>query len=114
MACNEYGIAVEYRLLTLIESPLFSRLVYDYLDDDEYAELQAFLAVCPEAGRLVRGSGGVRKVRWSRAGTGKSGGVRVIYFARTHRDLAADALFKGRGGQYPGARAQGAERGSGR
>jgi hypothetical protein len=71
-------------LLTFIESPLFSRLVYDYLDDDEYAELQTFLAVNPEAGRLVRGSGGVRKVRWSRAGTGKSGGLRVIYFARTH------------------------------
>jgi hypothetical protein len=67
-------------VLTFIESPLFSRLV-----DDEYAELQTFLAMNPEAGRLVRGSGGVRKVRWSRAGTGKSGGLRVIYFARTHK-----------------------------
>jgi hypothetical protein len=38
-----------------------------------------------EAGRVVRGSGGVRKVRWSRAGSGKSGGLRVIYFARTHK-----------------------------
>jgi len=67
-------------VLTLVESPLFSKLVYDYLDDDEYAELQTFLA-----GRVVRGSGGVRKVRWSRAGSGKSGGLRVIYFARTHK-----------------------------
>jgi len=75
--CSDYGIAVEYDVLMFIESPLFSRLVYDYLDDDAYAELQTFLAVNPEAGRLVRGSGGVRKARWSRAGAGKSGGLRV-------------------------------------
>jgi len=55
-ACARYGIAVAYSVLTFIESPQFSRLVYDYLDDDEYAELQTFLAVNPEAGRLVRGS----------------------------------------------------------
>ena len=72
-------------MLTFIESPLFSKLVHDYLDDNEYAELQTFLAINPDAGKVVRGSGGVRKVRWSRAGSGKSGGLRVIYFARTHK-----------------------------
>jgi len=72
-------------VLTFIESPLFSDHVHDYLDDDEYAEFQFHVAANPEAGKLVRGSGGVRKIRWSRRGSGKSGGVRVIYFARTHR-----------------------------
>jgi hypothetical protein len=72
-------------MLTFIESPIFSRLVYDYLGDDEYGEFQLHLAANPAAGRLVQASGGVRKVRWSRRGGGKSGGVRVIYFARTNR-----------------------------
>lgn len=70
-------------MFTFIESPLFSRLIYDYLVDDEYAALQRYLAGDPEAGAIVKGSGGVRKLRWARAGGGKSGGVRVIYFART-------------------------------
>ena len=66
-----------------IESPIFSSYLPDYLTDDEYAELQEYLCDDPEAGEVVRGSGGVRKVRWRRAGTGKSGGVRVCYYART-------------------------------
>lgn len=71
-------------MLTFVETPLFSRLVYDYLSDDEYAALQAQLAEHPEAGAVVPKSGGVRKIRWATAGRGKRGGVRVIYFARTH------------------------------
>lgn len=70
-------------MFTFIESPLFAKQVYDYLVDDEYAALQRYLASDPEAGAIVKGSGGVRKLRWARAGSGKSGGVRVIYFART-------------------------------
>lgn len=50
-------------MLTLIESPTFSRLVYDYLDEDEYAGFQLHLAANLEAGQLVKASGGVRKVR---------------------------------------------------
>ena len=53
-----------------------------YLDDDEYAELQQFLMQNPEAGKMVRGTGGVRKLRWRREGSGKRGGLRVIYFVR--------------------------------
>ena len=70
-------------MVTFVESPLFTRQVSDYLTDDEYGAFQAFLAASPDAGDVVRGSGGVRKVRWSRRGSGKSGGVRVLYFART-------------------------------
>lgn len=66
-----------------IESPLFSAYVGDYLGDDDYAALQEYLCEHPEAGDLVRGSGGVRKVRWARPGSGKSGGVRVCYYVRT-------------------------------
>lgn len=67
-----------------IESPLFSQYRPDYLTEDEYAAFQEYLCEHPEAGDLVRGSGGVRKVCWRRSGTGKSGGVRVCYFTRTH------------------------------
>ena len=67
-----------------IESPIFTALLSDYLTDEDYAALQNYLCEHPEAGDVVRGSGGVRKVRWRRAGSGKSGGVRVCYYARTH------------------------------
>lgn len=70
-------------MVTFIESPLFTKQVHDYLTDEEYSGFQAALASNPHSGVVVRGSGGVRKVRWSRKGTGKSGGVRVLYFART-------------------------------
>ena len=69
-------------MYTFIESSIFERVLPAYLDDDEYAELQQFLMQKPESGKLVRGSSGVRKLRWSRKGTGKRGGLRVIYFVR--------------------------------
>jgi mRNA-degrading endonuclease RelE of RelBE toxin-antitoxin system len=66
-----------------IESPIFSKYLADYLADDEYAALQEHLCEHPDAGDIVRGSGGVRKLRWARPGAGKSGGVRVCYYVRT-------------------------------
>ena len=69
-------------MFTFIESAIFERMREVYLDDDEYAELQQFMMESPEAGALVRGSGGVRKLRWKRTGMGKRGGIRVIYFVR--------------------------------
>ena len=65
-----------------IESAVFDRVRAHYLDDDEYHELQQFMMRSPEAGAIVRGSGGVRKLRWRREGAGKRGGLRVIYFVR--------------------------------
>jgi hypothetical protein len=50
------------------------------LNDDEYRSLQAVLAAAPETGVIIPGSGGLRKIRWSRGGQGKRGGVRVIYY----------------------------------
>ena len=69
-------------MFTFIESSVFERILPSYLDDDEYSELQQFLTLNPEAGEVVPGSGGVRKMRWARQGTGKRGGLRVIYFVR--------------------------------
>jgi hypothetical protein len=63
----------------------FTRLVDEYLSDEEYSALQWALVANPQAGDLVRGTGGVRKIRWGASGRGKRGGVRVIYYARTHQ-----------------------------
>jgi hypothetical protein len=73
-------------VFTFIESTAFERVRAVYLDDDEYAELQQFLMEHPEAGEVVPGSGGVRKLRWKRAGIGKRGGLRVIYFVAYQPD----------------------------
>jgi hypothetical protein len=75
-------------VLTIVESPLFSRLWPDYWTEAERGEFCAFLACRPEAGDVIPGSGGCRKVRWSRPGTGKRGGVRIVYTVR----LAAGEL----------------------
>jgi hypothetical protein len=68
-----------------VESPVFTRQVTELLGDDSYAELQHFLAVQPNAGDLVQGTGGLRKIRWAAQGKGKRGGVRVIYFHASAR-----------------------------
>lgn len=66
--------------MVFIESPIFSSQVNELLRDEEYAAFQAYLQDNPEAGHRVQDTGGLRKVRWKTQGTGKSGGVRVIYF----------------------------------
>src|SRR6266568_8521521 len=70
-------------MVTFVETKLFTKLVQQYLTDDEYGTLQQSLIVNPEAGDVIPGSGGVRKLRWGVAGRGKRGGLRVIYYART-------------------------------
>ena len=57
----------------------------DGLTDEEYSSLQNALIKDPEAGDLIPGSGGIRKLRWGVAGRGKRGGIRVIYYARVRR-----------------------------
>jgi hypothetical protein len=69
-----------YSLLTFVELPVFSKAREIYLSDDEFRDLQQFLVKAPEAGDLIPGSGGARKLRWSRSGIGKRGGLRVIYY----------------------------------
>ena len=72
-------------MLTVIETPLFQRQWPLYWTEDERGAFCAYLSVHPEAGEVVPESGGLRKVRWRRPGSGKSGGVRVIYYAQTAR-----------------------------
>ena len=69
-------------MLTVIETPLFQRQWPRYWTEEELGAFAAFVAEHPNAGDVVPGSGGIRKLRWRRAGSGKSGGVRVIYFTR--------------------------------
>lgn len=72
-------------MYSFIETKLFSRLVANYLTDEEYSKLQSALIKDPETGDLIPRSGGVRKVRWGVAGRGKRGGIRVIYYARVRQ-----------------------------
>lgn len=66
--------------MIFIETQTFTKILSDYLLDDGYRGLQIYLLQKPDAGAIVRGSGGIRKVRWSATGKGKSGGVRVLYY----------------------------------
>jgi len=74
---------IVYRMLTVVETLLFQKQWPLYWTEEERGEFAAYIAESPDAGAVVPESGGIRKVRWRRAGTGKSGGVRVIYFTRT-------------------------------
>jgi hypothetical protein len=66
-----------------VETPTFTRLIGKLMDDDEYAKLQLTLALRPALGRVIPGSGGLRKVRWAGSGRGKRGGLRIIYYWQT-------------------------------
>ena len=66
--------------ITLVELPEYIRDADRLLDKKNQATLKDYLALNPKAGRLIQGTGGVRKLRWARRGSGKSGGVRVIYY----------------------------------
>lgn len=66
--------------MVIIETSVFTKQVQALLSDEEYRELQADLVKRPDAGPLIPGSGGLRKVRWAMSGRGKRGGARVIYY----------------------------------
>ena len=66
--------------ITVAETPLFLRQAADIWDEAEHDAFVTYIASHPEAGDVIPETGGVRKVRWTRAGSGKRGGTRVIYF----------------------------------
>jgi mRNA-degrading endonuclease RelE of RelBE toxin-antitoxin system len=68
------------RPITVAETAVFMRQASALWNDDERLEFVDFIARNPEAGDLIPASGGIRKVRWARRGSGKRGGVRIIYF----------------------------------
>ena len=66
--------------MEFIETPTFTRLVTQLLTDEEYREMQNVLVEDPERGDVIKGGGGIRKLRHAVQGRGKSGGVRAIYY----------------------------------
>jgi mRNA-degrading endonuclease RelE of RelBE toxin-antitoxin system len=66
--------------VVFVETAVFTRRVQEHLNDDHYAALQSFLAEHPDAGKIIKHSGGIRKLRWAGSGRGKRGGLRVIYY----------------------------------
>ncbi|MBF0291420.1 MAG: type II toxin-antitoxin system RelE/ParE family toxin [Nitrospinae bacterium] len=66
--------------MEFVETSLFTRIAGQYLSDEELARLQAYITKRPDAGAVIKGSGGLRKLRWNAGGKGKRGGARIIYY----------------------------------
>jgi len=94
---------------TIVETPVYLRQAAEFLDEEERESIAAHLALNPNAGSVIRGSGGIRKLRWRTASTGKRGGYRLIYFnklksgqvwlltiysKRQHENISAQDLAK--------------------
>jgi mRNA-degrading endonuclease RelE of RelBE toxin-antitoxin system len=83
LATLEVYTALTYNsFMEFIEASLFTKHLYDYFTEDDYAELQIYLFQHPESGDIIPGSGGIRKLRWAlpEKNKGKRGGARVIYY----------------------------------
>lgn len=107
---------VNLPMLTVVETSAFVRRAEKLLSAEEHEELVLYLALHPESGDEIPGTGGVRKVRFAARGKGKSGGVRVIYyyFRSGKPALCASALWQERaGGFIAGAEARGSVAGCG-
>jgi mRNA-degrading endonuclease RelE of RelBE toxin-antitoxin system len=74
-------------IMVFIETSIFTRQILDLVSDDHLRALQEWIATSPAAGKLIKGSGGCRKLRWNTTATGKRGGIRVIYYWMKDRDL---------------------------
>lgn len=72
--------------MVIIETPIFTRIITDIMSDEEYCGLQEALVKRPDMGAIIKGSGGLRKLRWALEGRGKSAGARVIYYWMTRNE----------------------------
>jgi len=72
--------------MVIIETPIFTKQLLATLSEEEYRLFQAALLDRPDSGKVIPGSGGLRKLRWGMEGRGKRGGVRVIYYLVTAKD----------------------------
>ena len=90
-------------MMTFTEHPLFTKRITDLLSDDEYRDVQAELAANPEAGDVIRGLGGLRKIRLALPGRGKRGSARVLYllFVRAETVFLLYVFTKGEFGDLP-------------
>ena len=66
--------------MVIVETPVFTRQIQALLSDEDYRLLQTELVANPQLGKIIPGSGGLRKTRWSIGDRGKRGGIRVIYY----------------------------------
>jgi hypothetical protein len=66
--------------MEIIETSIFTRRIPEFYSDDEYRELQAEIIAHPDIGKVIPGSGGIRKMRWHKKGIGKRGGLRILYY----------------------------------
>lgn len=73
--------------MIIIETSFFTKSVSQLIPDESYRLFQLELVKDPESGSLIKGSGGLRKIRWALPGRGKSGGIRVIYYWRRDRNI---------------------------
>ena len=73
--------------MELIETPVFKKQIDRLLDDLTYTQFKEYLVCNPLKRKLIRGGGGIRKIRWGKKNTGKSGGVRIIYFIKTDTQI---------------------------
>jgi mRNA-degrading endonuclease RelE of RelBE toxin-antitoxin system len=71
----------------LIETPTFTKQITAILSDEEYRQLQSRLAANPQTGPLIKGGGGIHKIRVATGSRGRSGGARVIYYWAMARDV---------------------------
>lgn len=74
------------KFLDFIETSHFTKQIVKLISDDEYAKIQLFLCEFPDFGKIIKGSGGIRKMRCGIEGRGKSGGARVIYYWAVSRE----------------------------
>jgi len=73
--------------MRFVETPIFTGEVRDLLGEEEYRSLQLALLFRPEQGALIKGTGGLRKIRWGAKGKGKRGGCRIIYYLDKPQDV---------------------------
>jgi mRNA-degrading endonuclease RelE of RelBE toxin-antitoxin system len=85
--------------MLVVETPVFTRRVLKLLTDDDYRLLQHEVVARPDVGNIIRGSGGLRKVRWAATGRGKRGDVRVICYWAVDRETILMLLIYGKNEQ---------------
>ena len=72
--------------MVILETSIFTKQINALLKDDEYRALQNFIVEIPTSGDIIKGSGGIRKLRWKSSGHGKRGGARIIYYWATAQE----------------------------
>jgi len=90
-------------MITFTEHPVFTRRITELLSDEEYRKFQSALAANPDAGDVIPGMGGLRKIRMALPGGGKRGGARVLYllFVRAETVFLLYVFTKGEFADLP-------------